>query len=108
TFSQEAISTMGAVGPHNEYLANMVRSGIFGLIAVLMQFFVPGVVFIRGLKSLDQRIKSTSAMGLCLVMGMMITGLSVEVLTLKYTNSFYGLMIAALCASVLWKRPTEI
>ena len=107
-FSQEAISTMRTVGPHNEYLANMVRSGIFGLTAVLLQFFVPGVVFIRGLKSSIKGIKSASAMGLCLVMGMMITSLSLEVLTLKYTCSFYGLMIAALCASVLWKRPAEI
>ncbi|TAK62648.1 O-antigen ligase family protein [Methylobacter sp.] len=107
-FSQEAISTMRSVGPHNEYFANMVRSGIFGLIAVLMQFFVPGVVFIQGLKSSIQGVKSASIMGLSVVIGMMITGLSVEVLTLKYTNSFYGLMIAALCATVLWKRPAEI
>lgn len=107
-FSQEAISTMRTVGPHNEYLANMVRSGIFGFIAISLQFFVPGVVFIRGLKSSVLEIKSASAMGLCLVMGMMITSLSLEVLTLKYTNSFYGLMIAVLCASVLWKRPTKI
>jgi len=106
-FSREAISTMEHVGPHNEYLANMVRSGIFGLVAVLLQFCVPGMVFIRGLKSPIQVVKSTSAMGLCLVMGLMITSLSLEVLTLKYTNSFYGLMIAALCASVLWKRPAE-
>jgi O-antigen ligase len=107
-FSQEAISTMMAVGPHNEYFANLVRSGIFGLVAVLLQFLVPGVVFIRGLRSTVQGVKGASAMGLCLVIGMMITGLSIEVLTLKYTNSFYGLMIAALCASVLWKRPVEI
>ncbi len=107
-FSQEAISMMKSVGPHNEYFANMVRSGIFGLIAVLLQFFVPGVVFIRGLQSSVQEVKSTSAMGLCLVIGLMITGLSLEVLTLKYTNSFYGLMIAALCASVLWKRPNKV
>ncbi len=106
-FSREAISTMEHVGPHNEYLANMVRSGVFGLVAVLLQFCVPGMVFIRGLKSPIQVVKSTSAMGLCLVMGMMITSLSLEVLTLKYTNSFYGLMIAALCASVLWRRPAE-
>ncbi|HEY8158660.1 MAG TPA: O-antigen ligase family protein [Methylobacter sp.] len=107
-FSPEAISLMGRVGPHNEYLANMVRSGIFGFIAVSLQFFVPGVVFIRGLKSSIHGVKSASAMGLCLVMGMMITSVSQEVLTLKYTNSFYGLMVAALCASVLWKRPDEI
>lgn len=107
-FSQESISTMMAVGPHNEYFANLVRSGIFGFIAVLLQFFVPAVVFIRGLRSTVQRVKCTSVMGLCLVIGMMTTGLSIEVLTLKYTNSFYGLMVAALCASVLWKRPAEI
>lgn len=107
-FSQEVISLMAQVGPHNEYLANMVRSGIFGFVAVSLQFFVPGLVFIRGFKSADQSIKRTSAMGLCLVIGMMITGLSQEVLTLKYTNSFYGLMIASLCASVLWKRPAEV
>jgi len=107
-FSPEAIALMGRVGPHNEYLANMLRSGIFGFIAVSLQFFVPGVVFIRGLKSSIHSVKSASAMGLCLVMGMLITSISQEVLTLKYTNSFYGLMVAALCASVLWKRPAEI
>jgi len=107
-FSPEVISLMERVGPHNEYLANMLRSGIFGFIAVSAQFFVPGMVFIRGLKSSTQGIKSASAMGLCFVMGLMITSLSQEVFTLKYTNSFYGLMIAALCASVLWKRPAEI
>jgi O-antigen ligase len=108
TFSREAISVMAAVGPHNEYLANMVRSGIFGFIAVSMQFFVPGLIFIRGLKSPIQGVKSASAMGLCYVLGVMIGSFSVEVLNLKYTSSFYGLMIAALCASVLRKRPAEI
>jgi len=107
-FSPEAIALMGRVGPHNEYLANMLRSGIFGFIAVSLQFFVPGAVFVRGLKSSIHNVKSASAMGLCLVMGMMITSISQEVLTLKYTNSFYGLMVAALCASVLWKRPAEV
>ena len=106
-FSREAIAMMAQVGPHNEYFSNMVRSGIFGLIAVLLQVCVPGMVFIRGLKSSVKAIKCTSAMGLCLVMGMMISSLSLEVLALKYTSSFYGLMIAALCASVLWKRPDE-
>jgi O-antigen ligase len=106
-FSEQSITLMGRVGPHNEYLANMVRSGVFGFIAVSLQFFVPGLIFIRGLKSPILDVKSVSAMGLSFVMGMMITSLSLEVLTLKYTNSFYGLMIAALCASVLWKRPVE-
>jgi O-antigen ligase len=106
-FSREAISVIEHHGPHNEYMANILRSGVFGLVAVLLQFCVPGMVFIRGFRSSVKAIKGTSAMGLCLVMGLMISSLSVEVLTLKYTNSFYGLMIAALCASVLWERPDE-
>ena len=107
TFSQEAINQFGMVGSHNEYLANMVRSGVFGLIAVLLEFCVPAVVFIRGIKSPVQEVRGTSVMGLSLVLGIMITAISLEVLTLKYTNSFYGLMIAALCASVLWKRTVD-
>ena len=106
-FSQDAIIQMGRIGSHSEYLANMVRSGIFGLLAVLFEFCLPGLIFIRGLNSPIRAIKGTSAMGLCLVIGMIITAISLEVLTLKYTNSFYGLMIASLCASVLWVRPNE-
>ncbi len=106
-FSQDAIIQMGHIGSHSEYLANMVRSGIFGLLAVLFEFCLPGLIFIQGLNSPIRAIKGTSAMGLCLVLGMMITAISLEVLTLKYTNSFYGLMIASLCASVLWVRPNE-
>jgi hypothetical protein len=39
--------------------------------------------------------------------GMLIASISMEVLTLKYANSFYGLMIAGLCASVLWEPAPE-
>jgi O-antigen ligase len=108
-FSRDVISLMRLVGPHNECLANMLRSGIFGLIAVLLQFFVPAAVFIRGLNSHtdNQRIKGACAIGLCLVVGMLIASISMEVLTLKYANSFYGLMIAGLCASVLWEPAPE-
>jgi len=106
-FSSVTIYTLNKAGPHNEFLANMIRSGVFGLIAVILEFFVPAVVFIRGLNSKVQRVKSASAIGLCLVIGMLITSISIEVLTLKYHNSFYGLMIAALCATVLWKDSSD-
>lgn len=107
-FSKDVISLMQQVGPHNECLANMLRSGILGLVAVLLQFFVPAIFFIRGLNSDNRRIKGAGAIGLCLVTGMIIAGISMEVLTLKYANSFYGLMIAGLCASVLWEQAPEI
>ena len=85
----------------------MVRSGVLGLIAVLAEFLVPAIIFNYGLKSSNHEVKNTSAVGLSLVFGMMICGLSLEVLSLKYTNSFYGLMIACLCASVMWPRPAR-
>ncbi len=106
-FTQSAISQFGQIGSHSEYLANIVRSGVFGLIAVLTEFLVPATIFSYGLKSTNREVKNTSAVGLSLVLGLMISGVSLEVLTLKYTNSFYGLMIACLCASVLWQRPSN-
>ncbi|MCX7086250.1 MAG: O-antigen ligase family protein [Methylococcales bacterium] len=106
-FSQSAIDQFGHIGSHSEYLANMVRSGVLGLIAVLAEFLVPAIIFNYGLKSSSHEVKNTSAVGLSLVLGMMICGLSLEVLNLKYTNSFYGLMIACLCATVLWQRPAR-
>ena len=106
-FSQSAIDQFGHIGSHSEYLANMVRSGVLGLIAVLAEFLVPAIIFNYGLKSSNHEVKNTSAVGLSLVFGMMICGLSLEVLSLKYTNSFYGLMIACLCASVMWPRPAR-
>ncbi len=107
-YSIEVISLMRQIGPHNELLANMVRSGIFGLIAVLLQFFVPAIVFIKGLNSTVTRVKANSMIGICFVTGMIITSLSMEVLTLKYANSFYGLMIACLCASALWEDSSKV
>ena len=106
-FSQSAIEQFGHIGSHSEYLANMVRSGVFGLIAVLAEFLIPAIIFSYGLKSSSHEVKNTSAVGLSLVLGMMMCGLSLEVLSLKYTNSFYGLMIACLCATVLWQRPAR-
>ena len=107
-YSSEVISLMRQVGPHNELLANMIRSGIFGLIAVILELFIPAIIFIRGLHSEIIRVKANSIIGICFITGMIITSLSMEVLTLKYANSFYGLMIACLCSSVLWKESSKV
>ena len=108
SYSSEVISLMRQVGPHNELLANMIRSGIFGLIAVMLELLIPAIIFIRGLSSNIVRVKANSIIGLSFVTGMMITSLSMEVLTLKYANSFYGLMIACLCSSVLWEESYKV
>ena len=56
-FSQRSIEMFGKIGSHNEYLANMVRSGIFGLIAVLLQFCVPGLSLSEALNPQSKELK---------------------------------------------------
>lgn len=107
-FSHDAISTIYGAGPHNEFIANTLRSGIFGLVAASLQIFVPMIIFTKGLNSTDREKKANSAIGLCFVIGLMVTGFSLEVLTLKFINSYYGLMIACMCASIIWEEPIKV
>jgi O-antigen ligase len=93
-------------GPHNELLANMLRSGIFGLVSTLLLFLVPAFVFLRGLTSSIPRVHGASLLGLGLVVGLFLSSFGEQVFYLKFQCSFYGLMIASLCATALWNVPT--
>ena len=88
-------------GTHNEILAQGVRSGIWGLISSISLFIVPGLVFLKHIKHPNKRISSGAILGLSLVLGLFITSLTIQVFNLKYTSSFYALMIAALAAQTL-------
>lgn len=84
---------------HNQILANLVNLGIFGLIANLMVYFVPLLIFIRSLKFGSKLTKSPSMMGICLVLGYLTFGLTVETFGIKMIASFYSLTLAALLAA---------
>lgn len=90
-----ARETFAGHGPHNELLANLLRSGVLGGIAALGLLFVPGCLFWR------HRNLESSQLGLALITCLLFSGISIEVLTLKYTNSFYGIVIAGLTAQTL-------
>lgn len=94
-------------GPHNDVLANMLQSGIFGLISALSLFLIPAFVFWRGLRSAIPRIHGASLLGLCFVVGLFVSSLGEQVLYLKFLASFYGLMIASLCATALWRGEAQ-
>lgn len=89
-------------GFHNDITASMVRSGIFGLLSALSLFFVPTFVFWRHLRSQIPQVHAASTLGLCFVIGLLFCSFGEQVLYLKFLSSFYGLMIAALCATTLW------
>lgn len=91
-------------GTHTEILAQGVRSGIWGLISSTALFLVPGLIFIKRISHQNPRIKTAAIIGFTLVLGLFIASLTIQVLNLKYTSSFYALMIAALAAQALQKN----
>ncbi len=88
-------------GTHTEILAQGVRSGICGLISSTALFFVPGWIFLTRIKHQNPRIRTAAIIGFTLVLGLFIASLTIQVFNLKYTSSFYALMIAALAAQAL-------
>ncbi|WP_080411659.1 O-antigen ligase family protein [Burkholderia ubonensis] len=100
--SQSARLTIFA-GPHNELLANMLRSGIAGAIAVVVLFAVPIATFWRA-RRYSPRARLAADMGLALTICLMLAGIAFEMFTLKYTATFNGLLIAGLAGQVLAER----
>lgn len=90
-------------GTHTEILAQGVRSGIWGLISSTTLFFVPGWIFLTRISHQSPRIRTAAIIGFTLVLGLFIASLTIQVFNLKYTSSFYALMIAALTAQALQK-----
>ena len=90
-------------GTHTEILAQGVRSGIWGLISSTVLFFVPGWIFLTRISHQNPRIRTAAIIGFTLVLGLFIASLTIQVFNLKYTSSFYALMIAALAAQALHK-----
>ena len=82
-------------GPHNEFLANLLRSGILGGISVLFLFLAPLWLFWRN------KTNRASQLGLAFIVSLIFCSISSEVLTLKYTTTFYGLTMAGLAAQAI-------
>lgn len=89
-------------GMHNELLQNILRSGVFGLIAFVLMFGVPGVFFARATRCEVTTIRTAGVIGLTYIAAVFCFGLNTEVSNLKYLASFYGLMVAACAAQIIW------
>src|SRR5450759_424068 len=89
---------------HNEILAKSSELGMFGLMSIVSVYAVPLIIFIRSTRSRVSQEKSAAFMGICLVTGFFIFGLSVEIFNLKMTGSFYSLTLAVLLAAATHKK----
>jgi hypothetical protein len=58
------------------------------------------------LSSNTPRIRGASLLGLGIVIGLFLSSFGEQVFYLKFLSSFYGLMIASLCATALWEEQT--
>ncbi len=99
--SAMAKETMLCCGPHNELLANTLRSGLIGAISVLCLFLIPLTLFVRNSSHEDPDVAKASQIGMAYISVLMICSLSMEVFNLKYTSTFYGLTIAGLFAQII-------
>jgi O-antigen ligase len=84
---------------HNELLAKSAGLGIFGLFSIIAVHLVPMVILWRSLNARDAQTKVAGLMGMALVSGFFIFGLTVEIFNLKMTAAFYALTLAVLMAA---------
>lgn len=89
---------LGKAEVHSEILAQTVRFGIFGLISILLVYFVPLALFLKLAKTKLQAKRTAAIMGIFLVAGFFIFGLTVEIFNLKMTIAFFSLTLAVLFA----------
>jgi O-antigen ligase len=93
-------------GVHNELMQNLLRSGVFGLLAYLAQLLIPLVLFYKSARSTHAAVSSAGVLGLMYISSIFFFGLSTETFNLKFTSSIYGLMVAILAAQCLSADPT--
>jgi O-antigen ligase len=96
-YSPIVIETMAKAGPHNEYLANLLRSGIWGGISLLLILAAPLFILTNKITKSDAS-QYLTLQGLSLFICLTISGLSIEIFNLKYTSSFYALIVVMLCS----------
>ncbi len=99
--SRGGVDTLYCCGPHNEFFANLLRSGIFGLASYFLIYFLPLVLFIKSIKYKPEDL--APKLGVCLIVSMLIMGIGNEMLSLKFTYVFYAIILSILLGQSLKK-----
>jgi O-antigen ligase len=94
----ESIMTIQCCGPHNEVAAQTLRSGVFGILALLATYLIPMFIFLRS------KISQATLMGMMLCTGVFICGFATEMLGLKISYTFYAILTSGLMATTLWQK----
>ena len=89
-------------GFHNDITANMVRSGVWGLVATVALFLIPAIFFAHNMRSKHKNQRDVAFLALAFLICQFISSLSMEIFNLRYSASFFGLMIAVFCGQILF------
>ena len=85
-------------GFHNEFINNMVKYGVGGLLFTILVFAVPFLIFIyskkRGLSC------NLANLGLGYVIMAFISSMSYHILDFKFMTSFYAMMVSIIFGSI--------
>jgi O-antigen ligase len=109
-YSPIVLDTIAKAGPHNEYIANLLRSGIFGGLGITATLFAPFYVYLQSLfrsQGTDIRSFNSGHLGLGLFICLAISSMSIEIFNLKYTSSFYGLLIAMIYSKTIAEKSSN-
>jgi O-antigen ligase len=90
--------TLCDTGEHNQYLHELLISGVFGIVALALLLIVPLVVFITRLRGSEGDFYAAAAVGVGFVVAFMVFGLTQGPFSYKVIASFYGLVIAGLAS----------
>ena len=94
----ESIKTILCCGPHNEVGAQALKSGFFGILALIATYLIPMFIFLRS------KVSQTNLMGMMLCTGVFICGFATEMLGLKISYTFYAILTSGLIATTLWQK----
>ncbi len=83
---------------HSDMLWAMAALGIPGLFALLAIYVVPLAAFLRAARSRERAVQVAGCMGVCLVCGFMVFGLTEAMFALTMNTAFYAGMTAILLA----------
>ncbi len=102
---KEAIFNLSVNGPHSDFLAKLLGTGYIGAAFYLITIAAPWFIFWKNRLNANLDKRAAAHMGLYFMTGIFFCGLANEMISLKYSCSFYGLILACLLAEV--SRPSE-
>ena len=92
---------------HNQYLDDLSKRGIVGLLALLAVLFIPLRTFMKNLKTANNEIKLIATLGVAHILSVMIYGLSQGFLVHNSGTIFYFFLTIVFYTAIRTRQKAE-